>query len=68
MGDLGSHHVDLARFLVGEVTRVGALLKTWSRDARGEITDVNDDAFVCVAELDNGATASFEASRVAGAP
>ncbi len=67
VGDLGSHHVDLARFLVGEVTRVGAVLKTWSHDARGEITDVNDDAFVCAAELDNGATASFEASRVAGA-
>ncbi len=67
VGDLGSHHVDLARFLVGEVTRVGAIIKSWSRDARGEITDVNDDAVVCAAELDNGATASFEASRVAGA-
>ena len=67
VGDLGSHHVDLARFLVGEVTRVGAVLKTWSHDAQGQITDVNDDAFVCAAELDNGGTASFEASRVAGA-
>lgn len=67
VGDLGSHHIDQARFLVGEVKRVGAILKSWSRDARGEITDVNDDAFVCAAELDNGATASFEASRVAGA-
>ena len=67
VGDLGSHHVDLARFLVGEVTRVGAIFRSWSSDARGEVTDVNDDAFVCAAELDNGATASFEASRVAGA-
>lgn len=67
VGDLGSHHIDLARFLVGEVKRVGAILKIWSRDARGEINDVNDDAFVCAAELDNGATASFEASRVAAA-
>ena len=67
VGDLGSHHIDLARFLVGEVTRVGALMKSWSRDADGAITDVNDDAFLCAAELDNGATASFEASRVAGA-
>jgi len=61
LGDLGSHHIDQARFLVGEVT------KTWSRDAAGAVTDVNDDAFVCAAELENGATASFEASRVAGA-
>lgn len=67
VGDLGSHHIDQARFLVGEVKRVGALMKSWSRDARGEITDVNDDAFVCAAELETGATASFEASRVAGA-
>ena len=67
IGDLGSHHIDQARFLVGEVVRVGALMKTWSRDAAGRITDVNDDAFVCAAELENGATASFEASRVASA-
>ncbi|UCC72119.1 MAG: Gfo/Idh/MocA family oxidoreductase [Gemmatimonadota bacterium] len=67
LGDLGSHHIDQARFLVGEIKRVGALTKTWSRDAAGQITDVNDDAFVCAAELENGATASFEASRVAGA-
>lgn len=65
LGDLGSHHIDQARFLVGEVRRVGALTKTWSRDATGRIHDVNDDVFVCAAELENGATASFEASRVA---
>lgn len=65
LGDLGSHHIDQARFLVGEVRRVGALTKTWSRDPTGRIDDVNDDAFVCAAELENGATASFEASRVA---
>ena len=45
--------------------RVAALMKTWSSDAAGKIKDVNDDAFICAAELDNGATASFEASRVA---
>ena len=67
MGDLGSHHVDQARFLVGEVVRVSALTKTWSTDAKMNVLDVNDDAFVCVAELENGATATFEASRVAQA-
>lgn len=67
LGDLGSHHIDQARFLVGEVLSVAAMTKTWSRDKAGIITDVNDDAFVCAAELDNGASASFEASRVAAA-
>jgi predicted dehydrogenase len=67
LGDLGSHHIDQARFLVGEVTSVAAMTNTWTTDSAGKITDVNDDSFVCVAQLDNGASASFEASRVASA-
>lgn len=63
-GDLGSHHIDQARFLVGEVRRVTAMVKSWSQDVRAQVTDVNDDWFVAGAELDNGITASFEASRV----
>ena len=63
-GDLGSHHIDQARFLVGEVRRVGALVRSWSQDSRKRITDVNDDWFVAGAELDGGVTACFEASRV----
>lgn len=67
MGDLGSHHIDQARFLVGEVVAVAAMARTWSRDEAGRVLDVNDDSFVCAAELENGVSASFEASRVAGA-
>jgi predicted dehydrogenase len=63
-GDLGSHHIDQARFLVGEVRRVTAMVKSWSTDTAKRIADVNDDWFVAAAELDNGATACFEASRV----
>ena len=63
-GDLGSHHIDQARFLVGEVRRVGAMVRSWSKDTKGRIFDVNDDWFVAGAELDNGVTAVFEASRV----
>jgi predicted dehydrogenase len=63
-GDLGSHHIDQARFLVGEVRRVNALVKTWSKDTKGLVGDVNDDWFLAGAELDGGVTASFEASRV----
>ena len=67
IGDLGSHHVDQARFLVGELSEVAAVTGTWSTDSAKRITEVNDDAFVCAARFENGATASFEASRVAGA-
>jgi len=63
IGDLGSHHIDVARFIVGEVRSVGAIAKTWTTDPSSRIAKVNDDAFVGIAELDNGATAVFEASR-----
>ena len=49
---------------MSEVRRVVSLVKSWSKDARSRVTDVNDDWFAAAAELDNGATASFEASRV----
>ena len=64
VGDLGSHHIDQARFLVGEVRRVSAMARSWSKDTKSRISDVNDDWFVAGAELDNGVTAAFEASRV----
>jgi predicted dehydrogenase len=63
-GDLGSHHIGQGRFLVGEVRHVVALVRSWSRDVKGLVTDVNDDWFAAGAELDGGVTASFEASRV----
>lgn len=67
LGDLGSHHIDLARFLVGEVSEVSALTKSWTTDPTGKITDVNDDTFLAIGMLDNGATATFQASRAASA-
>ncbi|MEZ5666087.1 MAG: Gfo/Idh/MocA family oxidoreductase [Alphaproteobacteria bacterium] len=64
-GDLGSHHIDQARFLLDtEVRRVFAMSKSWSKDSKGAVTDVNDDWFMAGADLDNGATANFECSRV----
>ncbi|HET7716017.1 MAG TPA: Gfo/Idh/MocA family oxidoreductase [Bauldia sp.] len=63
-GDLGSHHIDQARFLVGEVRRVSGMSRSWSKDTKERIFDVNDDWFVAGAELDGGVTAVFEASRV----
>lgn len=67
VGDLGSHHIDIARFVVGEVVEVSALTTTWTTDPLGEMARVNDDHFAAVGVLDNGATAVFEASRTAAA-
>lgn len=67
VGDLGSHHIDVARYLVGEIKEVQAMSKTWVTDPTGQISDVNDDYFAAVASLENGATAVFEASRIAAA-
>ena len=71
LGDLGSHIVDLARFLVGEPTVVNGRLKTFVSERplaedsaeRGPV-DV-DDAFVALVEFDNGAIGTLEASRFA---
>jgi predicted dehydrogenase len=70
LGDLGSHIVDLARFLVGEVVSVGALTRTFVGErplpdgsGTGEV-DV-DDAFVSVVAFENGAIGTLEATRFA---
>ena len=71
LGDLGSHIVDLARFLVGEPTVVNARLKTFVSERplpenpseRGAV-DV-DDAFVALVEFENGAIGTLEATRFA---
>lgn len=70
-GDLNAHIVDMARFVTGaEVTAVdGAVSKTFVKEREGAdgamhpstVDDVT--AFLCT--FDQGATASFEASRLA---
>jgi predicted dehydrogenase len=65
LGDLGSHHIDLARFLVGEIESVAAATQIYVPErAGGQVT--NDDAFVALGKFGNGAMATFEGSRVAG--
>lgn len=67
LGDLGSHIIDLARFLVGEPRKVSALAKTFIKQrpipggGTGEVTV--DDAFVSMVEFENGAIGTLEASR-----
>ena len=79
--DLNSHSVDLARYLVGEVKAVSAMMKTFvterplpgqgagtfkSGTAASEKGAVTvDDAAFMVAEFENGALGAFEASRFA---
>lgn len=69
LGDLGSHVVDLARFLIGEPNRVMGMARTFVKqrpltDGSGTMGDVDvDDAFVSLLEFENGAIGTIEASR-----
>lgn len=79
--DLNSHSVDLARYLVGEVSKVSAMLKTIIKErplpgagagtfkagtGAADRGEVTvDDAAFMVVEFENGALGSFEASRFA---
>jgi predicted dehydrogenase len=58
LGDLGSHIVDLARYLVGEPTALQARLHSFSG---AEV----DDAFAATVEFGVGAIGTLEASRFA---
>jgi predicted dehydrogenase len=59
IGDLGTHIIDLSRYLVGELATVSAEVKTYI-----EGHEV-DDAFVAAVEFENGAIGTLEASRLA---
>ena len=65
VGDLGSHLVDLARYLVGEPAAVSAATRTFVAERDGATVEV-DDAFSAVVEFDGGAIGTLEASRAAG--
>jgi predicted dehydrogenase len=70
-GDLNSHLIDLARFLVGEIEEVCGMFKTFVTErpiAEGssekDVVDV-DDAALFLARFAGGAVGSFEATRFA---
>lgn len=69
LGDLGTHIIDLARYLVGDIASVQAMTKTFipeRPDANGNLIKVDvDDAFAAVVEFENGALGTLEASRFA---
>jgi predicted dehydrogenase len=59
IGDLGTHIIDLARYLVGEITAVSARVRTIvpGREV--------DDHLVATVEFENGVVGTLEASRLA---
>jgi predicted dehydrogenase len=71
LGDIGAHVVDLARFLVGEITEVCGHLETFVKErplpgspgARGPVTV--DDAALALARFETGAIGTIEATRMA---
>ncbi len=69
LGDLGSHILDIGRFLVGEPTKVMGMTKTFIEerpDGQGGRTKVDvDDAITALLEFENGALGTIEATRFA---
>jgi predicted dehydrogenase len=71
LGDIGSHSIDLARFLVGEITSVAATMSTFVTErplpddsgATGRVTV--DDAVASILRFENGAMGTMEATRMA---
>ncbi len=71
LGDIGSHVIDLARFLVGEPAKVTGATATFIRERPvegepGRLAKVTtDDAFQAILEFRNGATGNLEGSKMA---
>lgn len=71
LGDLGSHVIDLARYLVGEIAEVSGALHTFITerplpDRSGRTGTVTvDDAALALLRFENGAIGTIEATRMA---
>jgi predicted dehydrogenase len=71
IGDLGAHIIDLAHYLVGDMTSIAANTKTFIDtrplpDGSGDGKVDVDDAFVAAVEFANGALGTLESTRFAG--
>ena len=71
LGDIASHSIDLSRYLIGEITEVAGLLKTFITERPLQLgsqtmapVDV-DDAALSLVKFANGAIGTIEASRLA---
>jgi predicted dehydrogenase len=70
LGDIASHSLDLARYLVGEIAEVTGLMKTFVTErplpgARTKAPVDVDDAALALLRFENGAIGSVEGSRFA---
>ena len=69
IGDLGTHIIDLARFLIGELTTIGAITTTFIKEREtadgGRRPVTVDDAFAASVTFENGAIGTLEATRFA---
>jgi len=71
LGDIGSHSLDLARFLVGEITEIAGELTTFVKehplpdDPRRMGRKTVDDAAAALVRFANGARGTIEGTRVA---
>ncbi len=70
LGDIGSHSLDLARHLVGEVSEVSGLLETFVKerpleDGSGTGPVDVDDAALALVRFESGAIGSIEGTRFA---
>jgi len=71
LGDIASHIVDMARFLVGEISEVVGMTETFIKERplpdagekRGTVTV--DDAAAFLVRFENGVLGTFEATRLA---
>src|SRR6185436_13562808 len=66
LGDIGSHSIDLARYLVGEIAEVSGLLETFVKErplpddpTKMGPVDV-DDAALALVRFENGAIGTIE--------
>ena len=69
LGDLGTHIIDLARYLVGEIDSVAAMTRTFIKERPnpdGSMGTVDvDDAFAAAISFENGALGTLETTRFA---
>lgn len=69
MADNGSHIIDLARYLVGEITEVAAMSDILVRRHKDPVTNENrevttDDAAMFITRFEGGVMGTFETSRI----
>jgi predicted dehydrogenase len=67
LGDLGSHMIDLARWFVGDISRVSAHLGIYADHPgpNGQASDPANDAALLAVEFANGAQGAIQVSGVA---